>query len=115
MVRQALFGLPGPQQTAVEWSQSEPSLVSAANMLNTMPHLDGDNKLLLSPAHFITPCKFGSPSVQDILATKLKSLEEAKRILTVRQLNMRKIKKEEMATELSRFKQGYLKWGKTRN
>ena len=87
----------------------------AASMLNTMPYFDGNNKLLLSPSDFITPWKFGSQSVQDIPATKLKSLEEAKQILTVRQVNMRKIKKEEMATELSRFKQGYLKWGKTRN
>ena len=52
--------------------------------------------------------KFGSQSVQDIPATKLKSLEETKRILTVKQnYSMRNIKKEEMATELSRFIQGY--------
>ena len=79
-------------------------------MLNTMPYLDENNKLLLSPSDFITPWKFGSQSVQDIPATKLKSLEETKRILTVKQnYSMRNIKKEEMATELSRFKQGYLK------
>ena len=114
IVRQALFGLPGPQKDPVEWSQLETSLVSTANMLNNMPYLDGDNKLLLAPSDFITPWKSGAPTVQEIPDTKLKSLAEAKRMLTVKQIQMSAIKKDEMATELNRFKQGNLKLGKNK-
>ena len=107
-----LFGLPGPQKTAVEWSQLETSLTAAASMLNNMPYLDENNRLLLAPSNFLTPWKHGFPSVQEIPVTKLKSLEEARRMLTVRQVHMRKIKEIEMATELSRFKNSFLKFGK---
>ena len=112
MVRQMLFGLPGPQKTAVQWSQLITSLAAAASMLNNMPYLDESNRLLLAPRDFLTPWKHGSPLVQEIPVTKLKSLEEARRMLTARQVHMRKIKEVEMATELSRFKNSFLKLGK---
>ena len=55
MVRQMLFGLPGPQKTAVQWSQLITSLAAAASMLNNMPYLDESNRLLLAPSNFLTP------------------------------------------------------------
>ena len=60
---------------------------------------------------FITPWKHGSPSVQEIPVTKFKSLEEARRMLTVRQVHQ-SIKEIEIATELSRFRNSFLKLGK---
>ena len=83
-------------------------------MLNNMPYLDDSNRLLLAPSDFLTPWKHGSPSVQEIPVTKLKSLEEARRMLTTRQVHMRKIKAVEMATESSRFKNSFLKLGKNK-
>ena len=52
-------------------------------MLNAMTYLDENNRLLLSPSDFITPWKFGSPSVQETPVTKHKSLVEARRMLTM--------------------------------
>ena len=83
MVRQVLFGLPGPQQSPIESSQLETRLAAAASMLNAMTYLDENNRLLLSPSDFITPWKFGSPSVQETPVTKHKSLVEARRMLTM--------------------------------
>ena len=101
MVRQMFLGLPGPQKTAVQWSQLITSVAAAASMLNNMPYLDESNRLLLAPSDFLTPWKHGCPSVQEIPVTKLKCLEKARRMLTARQVHMRKIREVEMATELS--------------
>ena len=96
----------------VQWSQLITSLAAAASMLNNMPYLDESNRLLLAPSDFLTPWKHGCPSVQEIPVTKLNSLEEARRMLTARQVHMKKIKEVDMATELSRFKNSFLKLGK---
>ena len=101
--------MPGPQTESIDRALLETVMAGAVSMVNNTPFLSSTNTLLLSPADTVTPRKGGCPSVQELPQSKLKSLEEATRIMMARQDRMRQVKEEEVRLEVNRFKAARLR------
>ena len=108
IIKQGFFGMPGPQTDPIDRTLLETALARAVSMVNNTPFLNSSNALLLSPADTVTPCG-GCPSVQELPPSKLKSLEEARRIMLAKQDRMRQVKEEETRLQVSRFKAARLR------
>ena len=116
LIRQGIFGIPGPQQEAVDRSILETAIQGATNMLNNTPYTRiGLNSSLMCPGDIITPWKNQNPGVQDLPEMKLQTLLDAQRAMTIRQSKMRTIMMEELRLEVTRFKAGQLKLGSNKN
>jgi hypothetical protein len=120
MIRQGIFGLPGPQQEAVDRTLVETAIQGAINMVNNTPFSPfGINQTLLCPADLVNPWRVagvhGPPKVQEIPDSGLQTLVEAKRIMTIKQEKMTEILWEETQTEVERYKPGNLKLGKNKS
>ena len=63
----------------------------------------------------MTPWKNQSPGVQDLPETKLETLLDAQRTMTIRQSKMRSIMTEALKFEVTRFKAGQLRLGCNKN
>ena len=78
LIRQGIFGIPGPQQEAVDRSILETAIQGATNMMNNTPYTKiGLNSTLMCPGDIMTPWKNQSPGVQDLPEIKLKTLLDA--------------------------------------
>jgi hypothetical protein len=116
LIRQGIFGIPGPQQDAVDRSILETAVQGATNMMHNTPYTKiGLNSTLMCPGDIMTPWKNQSPGVQDLPETKLETLLDAQRTMTIKQSKMRAIMIEELKLEVTRFKAGQLKLGCNKN
>ena len=78
--------MPGPQLEAVDRSVLETTILAAVSMMNNTPYLEsGPNSLLLAPADFLTPWRGAQPKVQDLSDHNLRSLADARRVMTIKQ------------------------------
>ena len=90
MIKQGLFGMPGPQTETVDRSLPETAMSGAVYMIENTPYTSaGINTLLLAPADTLTPWKGINPSVQELPDSRLKTLAEARRIIVVKHEKMR--------------------------
>ena len=120
LIKEGIFGIPGPQEESVNRSILETAIQGAVSMVNNVPYLPiGDNHTLLSPADLVNPWRRhenqGELEVQQTPPSNLESLRKAKHILTIKQDLMRQILYEETKCQLNRFKPGRLKLGKNKN
>ena len=116
LIRQGIFGIPGPQQEAVDRSILETAIQGTTNMMNNTPYTRiGLNSTLMCPGDIMTPWKNQSPGVQDLPEIKLQTLLDAQRTMTIKQSKMRAIMTEELKLEVTRFKAGQLKLGCNKN
>ena len=116
LIRQGIFGIPGPQQEVVDRSILETAVQGATNMMNNTPYTKiGLNSTLMCPGDIMTPWKNQSPGVQDLPEIKLQTLLDAQRTMTIKQSKMRAIMTEELKLEVTRFKAGQLKLGRNKN
>ena len=120
MIRQGIFGLPGPQQEAVDRTLVETAIQAGINMVNNTPFQPfGLNQTLLCPADLVNPWRVasvhGPPRVQELPESGLQTLVEAKRVMTIKQDKMSEILWEETHGEVERFKPGNLKLGKNKS
>ena len=85
LIKEGVFGMPGPQLEAVDRSVLETTILAAVSMMNNTPYLEsGPNSLLLAPADFLAPWRGTQPEVQDLLEHNLRSLADARRIMTIK-------------------------------
>merc|ERR1712236_7454 len=75
LIREGMFGIPGPQSEAIDRSILDTTIVAATNMMNNTPYLEsGPNIFLLAPADFLTPWRGTQPEVQSLPDHTLRSL-----------------------------------------
>ena len=116
LIKEGIFGIPGPQQEPVDKSILETAILGATNMVNNTPYQDvGPNSTLLCPADFLTPWKGQEPEVQCLPENKLKSLLETRRKMIIKQEKLKEIMMEEIRNEVNRFRGGQLKLGNNKN
>ena len=116
MIKEGVFGIPGPQSEAVDRSILETTIAAAASMMNNTPYLEsGPNSLLLAPADFLTPWRGAQPAVQSLPEHNLRSLADARITIIVRQEKLKELAIEEIRSSKSRFKSGRLKLGKNKS
>ena len=86
LIKEGVFGMPGPQLEAVDRSVLETTISAAVSMMNNTPYLEsGPNSLLLAPADFLTPWRGAQPEVQYLPEHSLRSLADARKIMTTKQ------------------------------
>ena len=88
MICQGIFGMPGPQREGVCRSVVETAIQGGVNMVNNTPFGPfGANQTLLCSADLINPWRVagahGPPGVQEVSESRLKTLMEAKKAMTV--------------------------------
>ena len=116
LIKEGIFGIPGPQTEAVNRSILETTIAAATSMMNNTPYLEsGPNNLLLAPADFLTPWRGTQPEVQRLPEHNLRSLADARRTMIVRQEKLKELAIEEIRRSKSRFKSGRLKLGKNKS
>ena len=116
LIREGIFGTPGPQSEAIDRSILDTTIAAATNMMNNTPYLEsGPNNLLLAPADFLTPWRGTQPEVQRLPEHDLRSLADARRTMIVRQEKLKELAVEEIRRSKSRFKSGRLKLGKNKS
>ena len=82
LIKEGVFGVPGPQSEAIDRSILETTIEAAVSMLNNTPYLEsGPNSLLLAPADFLTPWRGAQPEVQSLPDHSLRSLADARRTM----------------------------------
>ena len=108
--------MPGPQLEAVDRSVLETTISAAVSMMNNTPYLEsGPNSLLLAPADFLTPWRGAQPEVQDLPEHSLRSLADARKMMTIKQERLKELAIEEIKNSKSRFQFGKLKLGKNKS
>ena len=116
LIKEGIFGLPGPQQESVDRSMLETAILGATNMVNNIPYQDvGPNSTLLCPADFLTPWRGMEPEVHCLPENKLKSLMETRRRMIIKQEKLKEIMMEEISSETNRFRNGQLKLGSNKS
>ena len=120
LIRQGIFGIPGPQQETVDRSILETAIQGAISMVNNVPYTSvGLNQSFMCPSDILTPWKVSSasnpPDVQELPETKLQTLLDARKAMCVKQGKIREIMMEELRTDVLRFKAGKLKLGSNKS
>ena len=116
LIKEGIFGIPGPQSEAIDRSILDTTIAAATNMMNNTPYLEsGPNNILLAPADFLTPWRGAPPEVQELPEHNLRSLGDARRTMLENQEKLRELAVEEIRRSKSRFKAGKLKLGKNKS